>query len=259
MKSILFSIFIFVFFSKINSQNKFPFSKNNKWYYVDTAMKNVSNITYDFIFPFQAGYAVAKQNNKYGVIDGNEKIIISFQYDSIEFNYRPPFYCTKNKQMFCLDINEKPLKMEATCSQSSSTSMFFTYKKNNKIGILKYNQPYISPDSLPNIYDEFYEYFCGVAIVRINKEWGTINLNNQIITPIALDSIQIILSLSDFDKHKLIKYYSKNKVGFINTSGVMVTKPKYLDSYFNLMQFTLVRTSKNKLVYIDSKGKEYYK
>lgn len=258
MKTFVISIFIFIFFNNIYSQNKFPFSKNNKWFYVDTAMKKVSNKTYDFVFPFQGGYAVVKQNNKYGVIDGNEKTIISFQYDTIQFNYYPPFYCTKNKQMLCLDINEKPIRMEATCGLSSSGHMFFTYTKNNKIGILQYNQPYVA-DSLPNIYDEFYEYFCGVAIVRIHKKWGTINLNNQIITPIALDSIQMILSLSDFDKYKLIKYYSKSKVGFINTSGVTVTKPKYKDSYFNLMQFTLVRTSKNKLVYIDSKGKEYYK
>lgn len=241
------------------SQNKFPFYQDNKWFYVDTAMKKVSKNVYTFLFPFQGNYAVAKQNRKYGVVNGNEKIIISFQYDTIIFNDSPPFYCIKNKEIIWLDINERPIVMQYGCGLSSSVSFMYPYKKNNKIGLLKFNGNNNQADSLPNIYDKLYEYFGGIAIVKVGKKWGTINADNKIVTPFVLDSIQTELNFSISDKHKLVKYFKQNKIGFLNTSGVVITKPIYKESYFTLGQFTLVRTIDNKLVYIDSKGRKYYK
>ena len=258
MKSIAVIMLVLISFSNFIAQNRFPFVQNDKWFYVDSTMKKVSGKTYSFLLPFQGAYAVVKQNNKYGVIDVNEKVIISFQYDTISFNYAPPFYCIKNKIEIWLDENEKPIPIVRGCGLSSSVSSFWTYKKNKKIGILKFNYPN-KTDSLPNIYDELHEYFQGIAIVRIGNKWGTINDSGKTITPISLDSIQVVGNYTTFDIHKPIKYYSGNYLGFINTEGVVITKPKYKDFYFTVRQFTLVRTSDNKLVYIDSKGKEYYK
>lgn len=241
------------------AQNKFPFFQDNKWFYVDSTMKKVSGKTYSFLLPFQGAYAVVKQNNKYGVVDENENVIISFQYDTIAYYGYLPFYCFKNKVEIWLDINEKPVPIVRGCGLSSSGRSFWTYKKNNKIGLLKFNSEPQSTDSLPNIYDELHEYFEGIALVRIGNKWGTINNLGKTITPISLDSVQIVNNYSDSDIHKPIKYYSGNYVGFINTEGMIITKPIYEDFYFTVRQFTLVKTSDNKLVYIDSKGKKYYK
>lgn len=257
MKSVV--IIILFSLSTLFAQNKFPYFEKNKWFYVDSTMKKVSKKTYSFVFPFQSGYAVAKLGNKYGVIDANEKTIISFQYDTIAFNSTPPFYCIKNKITMWLNINEMPIIMEGTCGQSSIGRAFWTYKKNNKIGLLKFNTPPNPTDSLPNIYDELHEYSEGIALVRIGKKWGTINSSGKTITNISLDSVQIVNNYTDFDIHKPIKYYYNNQVGFINSHGIVITKPKYKEFYFTIRQFTLVRTANNKLVYIDSNGKEYYK
>lgn len=259
MRNVILYLLIFFYTNTFISQNKFPFYHNKKWFYVDTAMKKVSKKVYTFLFPFQGNYAVAKQNDKYGVVDGNENIIISFQYDTIAFNNMPPFYCTKNKKEIWLDIKEQPINMQYGCGLSSSVICMFPYKKNNKIGLLKFNGNNNQADSLPNIYDKFYEYYGGIAIVKVENKWGTINSDNKIVTAFILDSIQTDLNFSISDKHKLVKYFNKNQIGFINASGVVITKPIYKDSYFTLGQFTLVRTLDNKLVYIDSKGRKYYK
>lgn len=259
MKLCKFSIFFFYLPTICFAQNRFPFCQNNKWFYVDSTMKKVSAKTYSFLLPFHGAYAVVQQNNKYGVVDVNEKVIISFQYDTIAFNYTPPFYCIKNKVEIWLDEHEKSIPIVRGCGLSSSVRSFWTYKKNNKIGLLKFNSEPQSTDSLPNIYDELHEYFEGIALVRIGKKWGTINSSGKTITPISLDSVQVENNYSDVDIHKPIKYYSGNYVGFINTEGVVITKPKYKDFYFTVGKFTLVRTLKDKLVYIDSKGYEYSK
>lgn len=258
MKVIIIYLIVFLYINSLTSQNKFPFYQNKKWFYVDTTMKKVSKKEYTFLFPFQGNYAVAKQNDKYGVVDGNENVIISFQYDTIAFNENPPFYCIKNKKEIWLDIKEQPITMQYGCGLSSSVVCMFPYKKNNKIGLLKFNNNN-QTDSLPNIYDKLYEYYGGIAIVKVGKKWGAINSDNKIVTPFILDSIQTDLNFSISDKHKLVKYFKQNKIGFLNTSGIIITKPIYKESYFTLGQFTLVRTIDNKLVYIDSKGRKYYK
>ena len=259
MKIIILYLITFFYINNLMCQNKFPFYQNNKWFYVDSAMKKASTKVYTFLFPFQGGYAVAKQNDKYGVVDGNENIIISFQYDTIAFDYTPPFYCIKNKQIIWLDIKEQPIVMQYGCGQYSSVRCMFPYKKDNKIGLLQFNGNNNQPDSLPNIYDKLYEYYGAIAIVKVGKKWGTINANNKIITPIILDSIETEFSFTESDKYKLVKYFHQSNVGFINTSGIVITKPKYKASYFTVGKFTLVRTMDNKLVYIDSKGRKYYK
>lgn len=250
-------LFLFVLANSF-AQNRFPFYESNKWFYVDSAMKKVSDKTYSFLLPFQGNYAVVKQNGKYGVIDYNEKIVVSFDYDTISTNGTPPFYCMKGDSEIWLDANAKPIPIIRGCGLSSSGRSFWTYKKDGKIGLLKFNYPDKS-DSLPNIYDELHEYFEGIALVRVGKKWGTIDNLGKTITPISLDSVQIVNAYTDFDIHKPIKYYSGNYVGFINAKGIVITKPKYKDFYFTVGKFTLVRTSKNQLVYIDSKGYEYSK
>lgn len=252
-------LFIFLFLlTNIFAQNKFPFCQNDKWFYVDSTLKKYSNKTYSFLFPFQGSYAVVKQKEKYGVIDNNENTIISFNYDTISTNGTPPFYCMKSGIELWLNAEEKPTSIIRGCFVSTSIRSFWTYKKNNKIGLLKFSCP-DKTDSLPNVYDELHEYFEGIAVVRIGKKWGTINDLGTTITPILLDSVQIVSNYSDFDVQKPIKYYSGNSVGFINSNGVVITKPKYKDFYYTVGKFTLVKTLDNKLVYIDSKGKEYYK
>lgn len=258
MKATFISFLLFVLIYKSVAQNKSPFFHKNKWFYVDSSMTRASKNSYSFLFPYIGGYAVAKQNGKYGVIDGHEKAIISFQYDTIVFNGYPPFYCMRNKHEIWLDINEKPVPIVRGCGVNSSGRSFWTYKKNNKIGLLKFNLPPEPTDSLPNIYDELHEYYEGIALVRIDKKWGTINNSGKIITPVSLDSVQIVNNYSDLDIHKPIEYYNKGNVGFINTKGVIITKPIYKAAYFTVGKFTLVSTSNNKLVYIDSKGHKYY-
>lgn len=257
MKYNLFISFFFVFANSF-AQNKFPFCYKNEWFYVDSSLTRASKNTYSFLLPFVGNYAVVKRNDKYGVIDSSEKLIISFQYDTIVFNGYPPFYCMKDKQEIWLDITEKSVPIVRGCEVKSSGRSFWTYKVNNKIGLLKFNYPE-KTDSLPNIYDELHEYFQGIALVRIAKKWGTITDTGKVITPISLDSVQILNNITDSDIHKPIKYYEKNHIGFINTKGLIITKPIYKESFYTIGRFTLVLTSNNQLVYIDSDGKKYYK
>ncbi len=218
----------------------------------------ISKKTYSFIFPFLGNRAIVQQKSKYGVIDEKENLIVPLQYDTISFYY-PYFDCIKNKKTIRLDLNGKVIKLTyGECGGVTSTfRIFWTYKKNDKIGLLDFRKSN-PPDSLPNIYDELYEYNAGVAFARIGKKWGTINSLGNIITDFTLDSVKI-MEFSDRDKYKITKYFTKTGIGFINGSGKVITRPDYQESYFTDGELTLVRTTDNRLVYIDCNGRKFYK
>ncbi len=174
IKRIYIAVFIIVQVVLV-AQTPFPFRDGNKWFYVNDSLKPISKKTYSFLFPFLGNRAIVQQKKKYGVIDEKENQIVPFQFDTISFDY-PFFDCMKNKKRIRLDLNGNVIKLnyEGCGGVTSNFRIFWTYEKNNKIGLLDFRKSN-PPDSLPNIYDELHEYNAGIAFARIGKKWGTIN------------------------------------------------------------------------------------
>ncbi|MEQ1733699.1 MAG: hypothetical protein ABL940_08500, partial [Bacteroidia bacterium] len=104
-------------------------------------------------------------------------------------------------------------------------------------------------------------------IVAQNRKYGIINYRNEIITPIIYhDIVKRNNSLYDYTridvneyKYSLFEYMLNQKSGFLNYRGEVITPPIYTKFYFTFKKYSLVQTNDNKLVYIDSFGKQYSK
>lgn len=259
MRTTALLLFTFFLTDKYFCQDIFPFRQGDKWFYVDKSFKPISSKRYLFIYPFIGSRAVVRQNNKYGVIDDKEKTIIPFEYDTISYFY-PYFDCVKNKNLYQIDLNGKiiPTITGACGGVTSSSRSCFTYTKGNKIGLLDFYKNSTKPDSLPNKYDEFIEFNDGIAAVKIGKKWGIINCLGKVITDFILDSV-VVTEYTNRDRDKLCKYFINGQMGFLNGLGKIVTTTKFKDLVFNYNEFSLVKINDNRLVYIDNKGREYYK
>ncbi len=257
-KIFIFSIVI-IFNNYCFGQNIFPFKQSDKWLYVDKSFNPISSKTYSFIYPFIGTRAIACQGKKYGVIDEKEEVIIPFKYDTISYDY-PYLYCIKSKKASQFDLNGKlvPIIIGACGGVTSSERSCFTIIKNKKIQILDYTKNAYKPDTLPTQYDEFIEFSSGVAVVKISNKWQTIYCNGQFINEFHFDSVKVF-EYSNRDKYRLSKYYVDGQMGFFNSSGKVITKPKFKELYFNYNEFSLVKTLDNRIVYIDNNGREYYK
>ena len=77
---------IFVFIYSIvtlvgYAQNLHPYSKNEKWGYINNEGKIAVPLQYEQAYRFYNGFASVKLNEKYGLIDETGKVIIPILYD----------------------------------------------------------------------------------------------------------------------------------------------------------------------------------
>ena len=247
------------FIGNLISQTIFPFRQGEKWFFVNASFKPISTKTYSFVFPFKGQRAIVRQGDKYGVVDEKEKIIIPCTHDTIEYG-STFFFCIDKNVETCYDKNGYLFDhLLGLCGGSYGRAMtFYTYTKNNKIGLIVYNNSHTKSDTLPNIYSEINEVEPNVGFAKLGDKWGVINSKGKIITNFTLDSIHVTETF-DHSQYTLHKYYLSNTIGLINVHGKVVTPAKYKDSFFIYDKFTLVKTLDNQFGYIDHTGREYFK
>lgn len=260
MRTLLLVIFTFIFLHKSFCQTILPFREGDKWFYVSKSLKPISNKTYSFIFPYNEKRAIVQQNKKYGVIDDKEKTIIPFEYDTIAY-YKPYFNCIKNEIEINIDENGEidSLDYFGRCGGIIYTARScFAIEKNNKILLLNFSKNDSIPDTLSTTYDELIEFNDAVAAVKIGKKWGIVNCAGKVITDFMFDSVSVV-EYNSSNQDQLSQYFTNGQMGFLNCRGKIVTSAKFKDFIFSYNEFSLVLTNDDRLVYIDNKGREYYK
>ena len=58
---------------------------NDKWGYLNSEGENVIPCIYEYVGPFNNGFAEVMQNQKLGVIDINGNLITEFKYDKVDY------------------------------------------------------------------------------------------------------------------------------------------------------------------------------
>ncbi len=129
-------------------------------------------------------YAVAINENKYGIVkaDGKGTIIFPFIYDFIcelSADYYVGVYCVtlNGKQgivSVCRDITRTEVEPEYDLIEHIWDSHFTLLKKDNKCGLWSYDH------FIPPIYDDvFVPEVLGWVMVKKDGEWGYIDENND--------------------------------------------------------------------------------
>ena len=166
-----------------------PYRKGNKWGFCKPDKKIVIDCMYNEVSVFQEGIARIKNLNGVSIINGENKFIVPFIYDDIDF----PFYndataIFKNGRIGLIDIrgNEILSPKEYDYIWWIPTDEFIRVEKNNKEGLLDWKN---GREIIACIYNSTTTFCEGFAAVQLNDKWGFIDKAGEIAVPIKFESV----------------------------------------------------------------------
>jgi hypothetical protein len=125
----------------------------NKFGYVNANGKQITELKYDLVYPFENGRAIVGVNNKFGFIDTAGKEVIPLMYDRIE--------------NFGHDFNDSLVKV----------------KLNYKWGCIDEKGKVV----IAIAYDEMMPFYDGLSRVKYYGKYGYLNLNGKLVIPVIYD------------------------------------------------------------------------
>lgn len=193
---------------------------------------------YDEVSVFQKGIARIKNQNGISIINRENKFIVPFIYDDIDF----PFYndataVFKNGRIGLIDIwgNEILSPKEYDYIWWIPTDELVRVENNNKEGFLDWKK---GKEIVKCIYDAVSPFYEGLAKVKLNSKWGFIDNKGEIIIPIEYESAGTF-------SNGLASVRKSNKEGFIDKLGSEVIKAIYNETFSFCNGYALIRENEN--------------
>ncbi|KAF0203410.1 MAG: hypothetical protein FD170_1129 [Bacteroidetes bacterium] len=200
-------------FNKLDDFNDIiiPFKENDKWGYKDNNTNIIIEPKYDYASKFQNDLAIVKQNDKNGLINKYDKIIIPFgKYDAI-YSFKDKRARVKVNNLFGI-IDDKGNEILPCVYKSTDNYRFGLCQltdKNNNQGLVDLNGNII----IPFVYEKLIQMqLSGVIKAKKDGKYGYINYKNDILIKFKYDYI-------DQPSNGMIAVKNGDKYGFINTIG----------------------------------------
>lgn len=198
------------------------------------------------IFPYVQNYALVKEENQYGIIDGGGRITVAIDYDTLILgeDYLVGNF-TKNgqqKEWHALQYSGEVLFKKTADQMGVGNQGYFSFLENSSWGFYNYQ----GERSIPNQYDEVQPFINGKAIARYMDSDGVINRNGEWLIRPRKDHLQHLIN-------DVYLYRSGNESGLISANQG--------DLFSTTNQFTplnhgfLEKNEKGKLGLISPAGK----
>lgn len=118
-------------------------------------------------------FAIAKKNQKFGVLDTNGQVLLPFEYDRIQTATNP---------------------YSKTEGEPETPTQFLVVKKNKKFGVLNFHN--LSKQTAPDlVYDKYQDVYLSISgnyiLAKKNGKWGCLNEDLATLIPFEQDSIYI--------------------------------------------------------------------
>lgn len=202
---------------------------------------------YDAAGLFYDGSAPVKVGKFWGLIDVNEKWLVSPEYENIG-RYNEGVMAVKQNEKFAfIDSKGKKITNFSYDAARYFSSNFAGVKLGNKWGYINKKGKLL----IPARYDAVREFKEGFAPVRIKKKWGFINKQGKWLVKPIYDAAY---NFSD----GIAVVVVKNKRGFITKKGQFKIKP----SYRRVLRFSEgiapVSTKKGQWYFVDKQNKQLF-
>jgi len=261
------SIIILILFFQIGySQNLIPFRDGDKWGYANSKGEIVIKPKYQEAGEFRNKITWVKKNDKYGYINKKGRKKTCFKFDNANYFGFGTATVQKGDKKYCINLKGRKAKCRYGCGGAITIMKGFqTYKKGEKIGMLKYGiakneegKSIEKIDSLPPIWDNFRENQKGYAAVKKDSLWGIINGIGELIVDYQYELIEV--HSTAYKRNKFFKIKKNNKYGFLNEEGELVVEPKYHKAeFYTQSKIAKVWIDDVFWGYIDETGKEFFR
>lgn len=251
--------------SPINASNDFLVGKNNRFNIVDINNNIKFKNWYQTLVMPRNGrrYYIVKLNDKMGIIDENEKIIVPIEYKKINtYPYNDGSYLAENSEgkFGCLAIDGRVTLPFVYTNITSNSNSNVLATKDNKCGVIRINDgiPYelatCNYDSVVTSRSFF--------IVKKDNKYGLLDLYGKALTETIYDNI----SLAKYGRYgnKNIAIAKKGKSYFLlsnmgkilnETPYSLIKELKKID-YSRAVSYLIIKNKKSKCGLIDILGKE---
>jgi len=207
--------------------NKYLFTKNdNKVNILDFKGNLVNTFLYDDIVSTKENYFIVYDNNKYGVVDINKKVILDISYDKIYYNNN--YYLTlEDRKINVYDekfqklTNDIDINYEDT--KCDTNNPFKVNKNGNNLFISYYDKVYLIENNNARLFEKSY-IIDDLLIVRENKKLDVYDLTMKKYQNIKFDR-------SDYD-NVTFDVYKNTKSNHLNISIVSEKNNEYISELY---------------------------
>lgn len=163
------------------SQNKIAIQSNDKWLLANSNLETVQT-EFEEIKTFKNGYAPAKQNNKWGLIDTSNEWLIQPTYDEIIVDelgraYSQNAFFGKIGDEVKLIIDGVTVEGTFEDAKPFNNSSFAAVKNDGYWGFINNTGTLV----IDYIYDDADSFNEGLAPVKVRDMWGFISLEGEIV------------------------------------------------------------------------------
>lgn len=214
--------------------------------------KPIADSLYDHIsYINEFGLIEVKLNNKYGMINTQDQVVIPIIYDWLDFHHhkyddvnelKVAMVIKDNKKGF---VNEKGEIIVATeydyvswFAFDNKTKQWITSaKKDGKYGVINQKNELVIPFEYDKIGRFFYSKDSGYSSATAQKDgkFGLIDSENNVVVPFDYDYIvEGVRVVQDSPNLFIFRVINNNKFGMINEKGAWVAPAKYdkIDRFF---------------------------
>jgi hypothetical protein len=238
---------------------------NKKYGFIDKYSKKLV-IPYEYdndfgLAEFVNGKCILSKDNRYGLIDYKNNILIAFEYDRLRFaDFGKYLIYTKNNKDGLLDKDGKELipniydKLSFTKNGENSPSLFIATKK-NKYGIINIDNQIITPfiyDEISEIYDKGVNSL-GLRRIGINDKYNLLDSNNKVFFEEWQESI------SDIKHNDYVCIYKKGKIGLVGINNNIRVKPVFDEINFYGYSDKILLSTKTYTILLDPVKKQISK
>lgn len=253
--------------------NGLVYCKEARWSFMDAQGRLISDQLYDYVTDMTNEVAMVNQDDKWGLLGKNGRVLIPCVYDRLSFLENTEHKIVKlyiQKRQYGLIDTLGKLAISATFDQIGRIREGrLAVMRNGKWGFADENGNL----RIPCQFDEVQPFFNGLAAVSTNRKWGYINRQGQMIIPLrfreagdfnnALAYVKEQQSFGYIDssgQYKIPAQFDKARTfsegvaiirkdglyGLIDAEGNYILKPSFLNiSDFNLHGLAIFKTERN--------------
>ena len=158
---------------------------NDKWNFIDTHGKLLSDTWYDEVKDFFDGYAMVKLNGKWNFINRNNKLLSDTWFDDV-YNFSDGYASVKlNRKWNFINRNNKLLSDTWFDGVYNFSDGYAKVELDDKLNLIDRNGKRVS-----NTWYDWVDYFHnGYARVRLNNKWNLIDTHGKCISDTWYDVV----------------------------------------------------------------------
>ncbi|PZT48326.1 hypothetical protein B6S12_04510 [Helicobacter valdiviensis] len=232
------------------SEGLIAVKKDDKWGFVDEWGDIVIDFRFESVGDFNDGLAPVKQDGLFGFINKKGEFIIKPQFKGASIFHNSYALASKNKKWGIIDKKGNFI-IQPIYNDINFFGDFFKVTLNEKISFIDASGKILMEniDKVNEYYDSVIKYSDNIFSIKVNKKWGLINQNLEVLLEPKFDEFDRIAN------GNLIKLQIDDKFGVANADFQILTEINFDAIDYRINDGLIAVQKEGKWGFMDINGK----